>query len=68
LFKCFAILLARDLVIIFRSQFVRVIGLQFLISYKFFPSLGSRVNADLLCEGGRLPVVTLNACIYNKRT
>jgi hypothetical protein len=57
---CLLILFARTLVIIFASQFVSVIGLQFLISLPSFPSLGSRVRVDSRCEGGKIPVSTLN--------
>ncbi len=63
-FKWFAILVARALVIIFESQLERVIGLQFLISFKFFPSFGNKESANSNCDGGKIPVSTLKIHDY----
>jgi hypothetical protein len=45
---------------ILESQFDKVMGRQFLISFKFFPSFGSKDRADSRCDGGKKPVSTLN--------
>ena len=44
---------------IFESQFDRVIGLQFFMSFTSFPSLGNSVIMDSLWEGGWEPVAQL---------
>jgi hypothetical protein len=46
---------------ILESQFNKVIGHQFLISFKLFPSFGSKDRADSKCDGGKIPVSTLNS-------
>ncbi len=47
----FDIFIARALVMIFASQFDKVIGLQFLMSPAFFPCFGKSVIIDSRCEG-----------------
>ena len=44
---------------ILESQFDKVMGRQFLISFKFFPSFGSKDRADSKCDRGKIPVSTL---------
>jgi hypothetical protein len=53
------ILLASTFVTILELQFDNVIGLQFFMLFKSFPSFGSNVIMDSVWNGGSFPVNTL---------